>query len=52
MEHAAKIQHALSSLIQLGTAQWLMLIKIWLFLSALSKKVNAGHQIFINLETS
>ncbi len=51
MEPAAKIQLVLSSLILLGIVLWLMLIKIWLFLSALSKKVNVDNQIYINLET-
>jgi hypothetical protein len=52
LEHAAKIQLVPSFLILLGIARWLMLIKTWLFRSALSKKVSADHQIFINLETS
>jgi hypothetical protein len=50
-EYVAKIQLVLNSLILLGIAQWLMLIKIWLFHSVPSKKVNADHPIFINSET-
>ena len=50
-EYVAKIQLVLNSLILLGIAQWLMLIKIWLFHSVPSKKVNADHPIFINSVT-
>jgi hypothetical protein len=50
MEHAAKIQLVLSFQILPGIARWLMLIKIWLFRSAQSKKVSVDHQIFINSE--